>query len=244
MSSIATRKLKKAPAKATVLALECSAGLASAAVMRDGVVLAMAEHAADYGHVAWLLPLAAEALGAAGVERRELDAVLAGRGPGSFTGIRVGLAAAKGLALALGIPGFGLDSLASLAASGRDGRRHVAALGDTRRRSLFVAGFGPNGTSLGPIADLSPEAATTHLAAMAKDWIIIGHEAADLASRLEVAGVVAAALPSSETHATHLLKSFALMTNVSATDLPLEPLYLAPPILGPSAGAAKEEKKG
>ncbi|XDZ65572.1 tRNA (adenosine(37)-N6)-threonylcarbamoyltransferase complex dimerization subunit type 1 TsaB [Alphaproteobacteria bacterium LSUCC0684] len=244
MSSIRTRRLKKAPEEATVLALECSAGLASAAVMRDGDVLAMAEHAADHGHVAWLLPLAAEALGAAGVERRELDAVLAGRGPGSFTGIRVALAAAKGLALALGIPGYGLGSLASLAVSGRDGRRHVAALGDTRRRSLFVAGFTPDGASLGPIADLSVDAATTHLAAAAKDWIIIGHGAAELASRLEAIGVAASVSPPSEAHATHLLKSFALMADVLPSDLPLEPLYLAPPILGPSTGAAKEEKKG
>jgi len=225
------------PHEATVLALESSAGLASAAVMRRGEVLAVAEHAAAYGHAAWLLSLAGEALASAGVVRPEIDAVVAGRGPGSFTGIRVALAAAKGLALALGIPGYGLDSLAALAAFSADGARPVAALGDTRRRSLFVACFKVDGTVMDPIADLAEDAAAEYLAARGDDWLVTGHDAALMATRLNAIGVTATAVPESAPHARHLLACFAAMDAASATSaLPLEPLYLAAPILGPTGG--------
>jgi tRNA threonylcarbamoyladenosine biosynthesis protein TsaB len=248
MKDINPRRLKKVPASATLLALECSAGLASAAVMRQGEVLAMEEHAADHGHAAWLLTLARDALASAGIDQWELDAVLAGRGPGSFTGIRVALAAAKGLALALDIPGYGIGSLEALAAYAGDGKTSIAALGDTRRRSFFVAAFRPDGSSMGPIADLTSEAVVSHLAGAADNWIIIGHEAADMASRLDKAGVSAFPSPKAEAHASHLLRYFAEVTDFSSTALELEPLYLAAPILGPgggttgnSAGEAKAE---
>lgn len=248
MADITSPMLNKAPAAATLLALECSAGLASAAVMHKGEILAMTEHAADHGHAAWLLPLAKEALASAGIERRELDAVVAGRGPGSFTGIRVALAAAKGLVLALDIPGYGLGSLDALAAYAGDGKKHVAALGDTRRRSFFVAGFRPDGSSLGPIADLPRGDIADHLARLAEDWIIIGHEAEAMALRLEKAGVAATSSPYAEANASHLLRFFAGMTDLSMPDLRLEPIYLTPPILGPKGGAkegsAGKEKTG
>ena len=237
MADITSYMLKKAPVAATLLALECSAGLASAAVMHKGEILAMTEHAADHGHAAWLLPLAKKALASADIDRRDLDAVLAGRGPGSFTGIRVALSAAKGLALALDVPGYGLGSLDALAAHAADGRKHIAALGDTRRRSCFVAGFRPDGSSLGPIADLSGEDIADHLARFAEDWIIIGHEAEATALMLEKNGLAASTFLQAEANASHLLRFFTGMTDLTLSDLRLEPLYLAPPILGPKGGA-------
>lgn len=77
---------------------------------------------------------------AAGIERRQLAAVGVVRGPGSFTGLRVGLAAAEGLSQALGVPAFGLDSLTALAmASGEEGEG--LAILDARRSQVYCCRF-------------------------------------------------------------------------------------------------------
>ena len=71
---------------------------------------------------------------AAGIEARELDALAVGIGPGSFTGVRMGLAAARGLALALDIPVAGVSTLAALAAGAPD----AVPLIDAKRHELFL----------------------------------------------------------------------------------------------------------
>jgi len=75
-------------------------------------------------------------LSESGASPRELDALVVGTGPGSFTSTRIGLAVARGLGLALGIPGAGVSTLDALAASGPD----VVPVLDARRREVFVRG--------------------------------------------------------------------------------------------------------
>ena len=86
------------PTGQAILAFESSADQASAAIIADGIARQHV-HAARHGHAALITELARAALEEAGLSAREVTHVAAGRGPGSFTGIRVALAAAKGLRL-------------------------------------------------------------------------------------------------------------------------------------------------
>lgn len=97
------------------LALECSGERLSVAVFDgDGRCLAEAARLSTQGHVRYLTVLIAEALEAAGVTLEQLDRIAVDVGPGSFTGLRVGLAAARGLALPKGLPIVGVSSFAAL----------------------------------------------------------------------------------------------------------------------------------
>lgn len=84
-----------------ILSLECAGGGCGACVMKDDVVLALAEESMARGQDARLMPLVQEVMARAGVDYAELDRVAVTRGPGSFTGLRIGLAAARGLGLVL-----------------------------------------------------------------------------------------------------------------------------------------------
>ena len=123
-----------------MLALESSADRASAAVLRTGMPGIQHLHEARHGHAALISELARAALAEAGVEPDEITHVAAGSGPGSFTGIRVALAAAKGFSLATGAAGTGVSCLAAAAhgASPRADGGHVIATADTRRGSYFA----------------------------------------------------------------------------------------------------------
>ena len=125
-----------------MLAFDCAVTGLAIAVVRDGVRLASyREEGRD--QAARLLPAIAETLREAGVERREVSLLAVTVGPGSFTGVRVGLSAARGLAVGLAIPLAGLPTTAVLLAQGEgrgegQGRLVVAAI-DSRLGDWFCA---------------------------------------------------------------------------------------------------------
>lgn len=122
----------------TVLAFDCAISGLSVALVRDGQSLA-AHREDGRGQAATLLPAIAALLQQAGVDRRALSLIAVTTGPGSFTGVRVGLAAARGLAMALDVPLAGISTTAALLAQAEpDGRLAVAAI-DTHLGDWFCA---------------------------------------------------------------------------------------------------------
>jgi tRNA threonylcarbamoyladenosine biosynthesis protein TsaB len=95
-----------------VLALDTASSGCHVALLIDGVVAALRQETMQRGQDARLLPLVQDVLRDAALDFSALDRIAVLRGPGSFTGLRVGLAAARGLGLALGKPVFGIDRLA------------------------------------------------------------------------------------------------------------------------------------
>jgi tRNA threonylcarbamoyladenosine biosynthesis protein TsaB len=111
------------------LAFDTATGMATSALVRDGDVLGERSSRAVR-----ILADAEELLDQAGAEPRELSRLVVGTGPGSFTGVRMGLAAARGLAFALDLPLAGVSTLAALAA-GASGALPVV---DAGRREVFT----------------------------------------------------------------------------------------------------------
>lgn len=130
-----------------ILALDTSTAACTAALFdASGKLLASRDELIGRGHSERLVPMLAELL-----EGRAADQLLVGVGPGSFTGIRVGIAAAQGLSIGWGSPVFGMSSLALLAARA-EGASEVAAAIDGGHGELFVQEF--DGRTLEPTTEL------------------------------------------------------------------------------------------
>ncbi len=122
----------------TVLAFDCAVSGMGVAVVRDGVRLAgLSEGGRD--QAARLLPAIESVLAEAAIDRRALTLVAVTIGPGSFTGVRVGLAAARGLAVGLAVPLAGITTTAVLLAQATVRDRLVVAAIDSRLGDWFCA---------------------------------------------------------------------------------------------------------
>ena len=172
----------------TVLAFDCAVSGLSLAVVGGGH--ALAQHREEgRGQAASLLPAIAAVLKEAGVDRRALSMIAVTVGPGSFTGVRVGLATARGLAMALGIPLAGIATTAALlAAAPSDDRLSVAAI-DTHLGDWFC-GFS-DGDDAAPSV-LSTQALAAKLAG--RPCRIVGPQVEALAALLPAA-IAQTALP-------------------------------------------------
>ena len=125
----------------TLLAFDTSGATGSVAVGRGGVLLAQASLERSAEHASRLIPTIGAVLAEAGVDRSELDGIVVGEGPGSFTGVRVAAATAKGLAYALGRPLWAVSSLTATALS-VEGTGVWYVLFDARSDRVYGACYG------------------------------------------------------------------------------------------------------
>ncbi|MBI1404678.1 MAG: tRNA (adenosine(37)-N6)-threonylcarbamoyltransferase complex dimerization subunit type 1 TsaB [Caulobacter sp.] len=146
-----------------LLAVDTCLDACSVALMDGETVLAARSEPMHRGHQERLAPMVAALMSEAGVGFERLQRVAATVGPGSFTGLRVGLAFAKGISQALSIPLIGLGSLPALAA-GRPG--FVCAAIDARRGQIYLQAFRDGAALMAPDA-LAAETAAARLAELA-----------------------------------------------------------------------------
>ncbi len=171
------------------------------ALVEDERAIVALEHERTNAHAEALLPLVDRVLAEAGLTRSAIDRLAVGIGPGSFTGLRVGIALAQGIALGLDRPVVGVGSLSAMARAvpHSDPRVRVAVL-DARRGELFLGAYDVHGDALmRPCAVLRERAAAHVIAALGdQDAVAIGEAAAELGPSLPVFASPESALP----HAT------------------------------------------
>lgn len=143
------------------------------------------------GHSTRLLPLARGLLSEANVGWQDIDRIAVGVGPGTFTGLRIGVASARGLAQSLGVDLVGVSSLRALARGAREDHDLVLAAIDARRGEVFLAAYSGEDEPIEP-RTLAPE----HLAKALEpledplgDWVALGDGARRFERELRALGV-------------------------------------------------------
>jgi len=215
-----------------ILALDTSMGACSAAVLRtDGAASSLhaRQEAMARGHAEALMPMVAEVLAEAGIAAREIDVIAATEGPGSFTGVRIAIAAAHGLALATGAKLYGNDSLSVMGrtalASGLLPNGPFAVAVDARRGMIYLGLYDETGARReGPLL-ISPEDAARLLprdltCAVGSGALLLAEASTRHGHRIECA------LPELQPSAAALAK---IALEARETVPTLRPLYLRPP---------------
>ena len=129
-----------------ILALDTSSSALSVAVLENEKVLACHEQIMDRGQGEALVPIIAQVLGCAQKKPTDINGVAVAVGPGSFTGVRVGLSTARGIGLALNVPVYGVTNFE---ASAYDMAVPVIVTLDTKRGDYFTQSFDENGHLVG-----------------------------------------------------------------------------------------------
>ena len=128
---------------AYILNIETSTKNCSVSIAKDAVLLSLKEiNTGDYSHAEMLHPLINESLKEVGLQFSDIEAVAVGKGPGSYTGLRIGVSAAKGLCFTNNIPLISINSLEVLANSLEvDEEAYVIPMIDARRMEVYSAIF-------------------------------------------------------------------------------------------------------
>jgi tRNA threonylcarbamoyladenosine biosynthesis protein TsaB len=223
-----------------ILALDTSMGACSAAVLREGSGargLFAREALMARGHAEALMPMIAEVMDEARLDFAGLDLIAATTGPGTFTGVRIAIAAARGLALVTRAKLYGTDSLAVMARSARAAcdlaAEPFAVAVDARRGMLYLGLYDRAGRKLdGPLL-IAPDDA---VGLLPKDLLtVVGSGSPLLAEAAAVRGrQLQALLPELQPSASALAE---IALESGETVSVLRPLYLRPPDARPQATA-------
>lgn len=218
-----------------VLGLDTATSGCSAALWDEGRITARRAEPMARGQAEALVPMAVAVLADAGLTFADLDRIAVTVGPGAFTGLRIALAAARGFALAVGLPVVGVTTFEALAHAVPEAERHrrtVLVAVDSRRAEPFLQLFDDGLTPQGEPALLLPDAVPGWLPA--GPLLVVGDGAPLLRPVLqERADVTYAAGPGLPDAAV-----VAMLGAGRAEGLPPQPLYLRPPDVTLPKGAA------
>jgi tRNA threonylcarbamoyladenosine biosynthesis protein TsaB len=210
---------------ARVLGIDAALAACSAAVLVDGRLAAHRSAPMARGHAEALVPMVRDVMAEAGLGFAALDLIAVTVGPGHFTGLRIGLAAAQGLAVAWDLPLVGVTTLECVAAAAEAGGLPLIVAIETKRADLYVQTF--QDARLSAAIALSPERFVSG-PWPAGPLAIAGDGAPRLAAALQAAGRtvrrIGPDLPDAETAAR-----IALARRGAPDELPAQPLYLRPP---------------
>ena len=192
------------------------------------------------GHAEALMPMIARVLDAAGLTATDLDRIAITVGPGSFTGLRVGIAAARGLALAIAKPAVAITTFAGFAAPyiAADDSLPVVAAIDARHDHLYIHVFGPGGRTLVPPKLVSLTDALR--VATSGSPRVVGTGARILASHWPSAAAIPAAID--PRRAPDIGWVARLGAVAQDTGAPPKPLYLRAPDAKPPAAAQRARR--
>jgi tRNA threonylcarbamoyladenosine biosynthesis protein TsaB len=131
-----------------ILALDTASSVCAACLSRDGLVLAEATEVIGTGHAERLMPMVHDLMGDADILYSDIGMIAVSIGPGSFTGVRTGVAAAKGFAQALKIPAIGISTLEAIAFEARKitGDKALRVVIDAKRGEVHCQDFAADGT--------------------------------------------------------------------------------------------------
>lgn len=169
-----------------VLAIETATIVSSVAVADDGRLLSEVTAAAKLTHSETLQPHIKQAMEMARVKRNDIGAVAVSLGPGSFTGLRIGLAAAKGLAYAWGVPIVGVSTLEAMAADFPVPGACIVPLIDAQKGNAYMAcyEYGENGLEeVEKVEVVSLDEVVSRCGAMCKNVILCGDMVKKFAGR-------------------------------------------------------------
>ena len=229
-----------------ILAIEASANQLSIAVMINGEVVAGRQHLAIYGHAVGIVPLSIKTIEDAGTTFEAMTHIAVGCGPGSFTGIRVALAAAKGFCMAHHLKGVGVSGMQALAHVATHAAPSITApclvLADTRRGPLYAQIFDANGQPLGMIFEatiqqlpylIDPEV-------VGSDLRIVGTDRKAVADALTLAGITTA-IPDIDVMPSASMVACVANEQIKKNQIaPIHPIYLADPRFGPKKNQAND----
>jgi tRNA threonylcarbamoyladenosine biosynthesis protein TsaB len=211
-----------------VLALDTSTRVGSVSVVDGDRVLAARTNDDPLRHAEAIVPLVDAALADAGIARADVELVACGLGPGSFTGVRVALATAKGIALGLGAPLVGVGSLEVMAAALPAGEPAAVALIDARKGEVFWAPCSRDGARLAePVCTPAADLAAALAPWLARGLPLVGELAAAVAPSGARALAGVADFPTAAALARVAAARFAASGPDDLDDL--EPLYVRPP---------------
>ena len=212
-----------------ILAFESSAKAASVCLVRDGELIAQYTQCSALTHSRTLLPMAEDMLKNTDIAFSDIDLFAVAQGPGSFTGIRIGIATVKGLSWSLNKPCVGVSTLEAMAWHGIESGGYICPVMDARRNQVYNALFEIKDGNPERLCDdraISVAELIEHVRSLPSPPLLVGDGAAITAAEFEKAGIEYRMAPGNLLMQSAWGVAMASADNKSCSSAELLPVYL------------------